>query len=242
MLTAFGDPHYPPGLLAGNGSESAALRVRSALKRGLFAFERLPDSRREIEQIAGLYPPQRIRAYLGSEATEERAKAVGSETRIVHFAVHGVLDDRFPLNSALALTMPEEVVPGRDNGLLQAWEIFEGVRLDADLVVLSACASALGREQGGEGLVGLTRAFQYAGARTVAASLWDVDDRATAELMVRFYRHLRSGAAKDEALRAAQMELIQGPLRNEDGAEERVEMDVSAPFYWAAFQIFGDWQ
>lgn len=90
--------------------------------------------------------------------------------------------------------------------MLLAWEIFERVRLEADLVVLSACVSALGPEQKGEGLVGLTRAFQYAGAQTVAASLWNVDDRTTADLMVRLYRHLRSGTPKDRALRAAQVE------------------------------------
>jgi CHAT domain-containing protein len=96
-------------------------------------------------------------------------------------------------------------------------------------VVLSACASALGEERGGEGLIGLTRAFQYAGARAVAATLWNVDDRATARLMTLFYRRLRAGAAKDEALRAAQVELRSDP-----------EVEASAPYYWAAFQIFGD--
>jgi CHAT domain-containing protein len=125
--------------------------------------------------------------------------------------------------------IPDGPPEGRDNGLLQAWEVFESVRLDADLVVLSACASALGEERGGEGLIGLTRAFQYAGARAVAATLWNVDDRATARLMTLFYRRLRAGAAKDEALRAAQVELRSDP-----------EVEASAPYYWAAFQIFGD--
>ncbi|MCP4661409.1 MAG: CHAT domain-containing protein, partial [bacterium] len=105
--------------------------------------------------------------------------------------------------------------------LLQAWEIFEHVRLDADLVVLSACQSALGEERGGDGLLGLTRAFQYAGARSVVASLWQVSDRVTPELMVRFYRHLRSGKPKDQALQAAQIELIREPITvvNEFGRE-----------------------
>ncbi len=91
-----------------------------------------------------------------------------------------------------------------------------------------ACETALGRDLGGEGLVGLTRAFQYAGARTAAAMLWKVDDEATAELMVRFYGHLRDGKSKDEALRAAQIERI----RHRD----------PAPYYWAAFQLYGDWR
>ncbi len=95
-------------------------------------------------------------------------------------------------------------------------------------MVLSACQTAAGQAQGGEGLIGLTRAFQYAGARAVAASLWNVNDRATAELMVRFHRHLRAGEPRDQALRAAQLELIRDP--------------VFAPFHWAAFQLYGDWR
>jgi CHAT domain-containing protein len=177
-----------------------------------------------VEAIAGLYP--RAEVYLGSEATEERAKALGPEARLIHFACHGLLDERFPLNSALALSVPEPGAEGRDNGLLQAWEIFESVRLDADLVTLSACDTALGREMGGEGLVGLTRAFQYAGARSVLASLWSVADLSTARFMQSFYGHLRAGMTKDEALRAAQLEQVRD----------------SHPFHWAAFQLTGDWK
>jgi CHAT domain-containing protein len=126
--------------------------------------------------------------------------------------------------------------------LLQAWEIFERVRLDADLVVLSACESGLGKEMGGEGLIGLTRAFQYAGARSVMASLWKISDRTTAEFMVRFYRHLKEGHSKVEALRATQVEFIRGPIQVTNDKGERVDFDASAPYYWAAFQIYGDWQ
>jgi CHAT domain-containing protein len=103
------------------------------------------------------------------------------------------------------------------------------MRIDADLVTLSACESGLGREAGGEGLVGLTRAFQFAGAHSVLASLWKVDDRSTAELMKGFYRHLKAGKTKDEALRLAQVELIHSA-------------DFAQPRFWAAFQINGDWR
>ncbi len=239
LLAAFGDPYYPPKLVRGPEAVSD-VRVRSAVTRGFFSWESLPFSRREVEQVTQLFPAEAARSYLGREATEERAKV--AQARILHFAVHGYFDDRIPLNSALALTIPEELGENRDNGLLQAWEIFESVRLDADLVVLSACASGLGQELGGEGLIGLTRAFQYAGARTVAATLWNVDDQATAELMARFYRHLRAGKPKDEALQAAQIELIRGPIEVADEAGKKMEIDASAPYYWAAFQILGDWQ
>jgi CHAT domain-containing protein/tetratricopeptide (TPR) repeat protein len=223
LLAAFGDPVYPP--LTPDAAADA--EVRDAVRRGL-DLRPLPSSGREVESIAALYPNARV--YLGREATEERAKALGPEARLVHFACHGVLDERFPLNSALALTLPERKTEGRDNGLLQAWEIFESVRLDADLVTLSACDTALGREMAGEGLVGLTRAFQYAGARSVVATLWGVSDRSTTRFMESFYRHLRAGRPKDEALRAAQIDQIW----NEAG--------TSHPFHWAAFQLTGDWR
>ncbi len=241
QLSAFGDPHFPGRLARASRQVVADARLRAAVGRGL-DLEALPASRREVERIAGLYPSEERRIYLGRDATEERAKAAGREARHLHFATHGFIDGRFPLDSGLVLSIPEEFREGGDNGLLQAWEIFESVRLDADLVVLSACRSALGREQGGEGLIGLTRAFQYAGARTVAATLWEVDDEVTAELMLRFYRHLRAGRPKDEALRAAQTELIRAPIPvpGEDG--QTLPVDASSPYYWAAFQLYGDWR
>jgi CHAT domain-containing protein len=182
-----------------------------------------------VKSIAGLYGDG-ARVYVGEQATEGRVKAEARGARYLHFACHGFLDERLPLNSGLALTIPVPPVAGEDNGLLQAWEILEHVRLDADLVTLSACDSGLGKEMGGEGLIGLTRAFQYAGARSVVASLWSVYDRSTADLMRHFYGALRRGVPKDEALRRAQVALIQGgPQR-------------SHPLSWAAFQLFGDWK
>jgi CHAT domain-containing protein len=134
-----------------------------------------------------------------------------------------------PLNSSLALTLPEHPLPGQENGLLQAWEIFEQVRIDADLVTLSACNTALGKDMGGEGLVGLTRAFQFAGARSVLASLWAVGDESTASFMPRFYRRFRDGLTKDEALRQTQIEWIRSTR-------------TAHPIHWAAFQLIGDYR
>ncbi|MEA2559418.1 MAG: hypothetical protein QOH06_922 [Acidobacteriota bacterium] len=222
QLAAFGDPAYPQSA----PDASADPGIREIVRRGL-TLDPLPSSRREVEAIAALYPNPRV--YLGREATEEKAKSLGPESRLVHFACHGLLDEHFPLNSSLALTIPDRPQEGRDNGLLQAWEILESVRLDADLVTLSACDTALGREMGGEGLLGLTRAFQYAGARSVLASLWSVADDSTADLMKRFYGYLRQGRSKDEALRSAQADLIRSKA-------------FSHPYHWAAFQITGDWR
>ena len=127
------------------------------------------------------------------------------------------------------MSVPAERRPGEENGLLQAWEIFEQLRIDADLVTLSACETALGNDVAGEGLVGLTRAFHYAGARTVLASLWAVSDDSTSVLMTKVYAQLRAGATKDEALRQAQLDAIARPA-------------TAAPFHWAAFTLSGSWR
>ncbi|HYO12120.1 MAG TPA: CHAT domain-containing protein [Thermoanaerobaculia bacterium] len=227
QVVAFGDPAYPRLPKDQENAPAATLEVLTAVRRGL-SLDPIPATRGEVKAIASLFPGTRI--YLGPEATEEQAKTIGSQARLVHFACHGVLNERSPLDSALALTIPENPGEGQENGLLQAWEIFESVRLDAELVTLSACDSALGQELGGEGLVGLTRAFQHAGARSVLASLWGVADISTARLMKRFYAHLRDGKTKDEALRAAQVDQIREGARS------------SHPFHWAAFQLFGDWR
>jgi CHAT domain-containing protein len=242
-LVAFGDPKYPSKKAGADlaTDRSIDVHVRAAAGRG-FDFHPLPYSREEVGRIAALYPNGTARTFLGVEASEERAKSIGKSARILHFATHGRYDNRFPLNSYLALTIPREFRRDQDNGLLQAWEIFESVRLDADLVVLSACESGLGDEIDGEGLKGLTRAFQFAGARTVVASLWQVDDQATAELMQRFYLYLKMGASKDEALRAAQLELIQNSIEMKNRQGQVVRRDLSSPYYWAAFQMIGDWK
>ncbi|HEX3126111.1 MAG TPA: CHAT domain-containing protein [Thermoanaerobaculia bacterium] len=226
QVVAFGDPVYPRLPKDKDAAPAATLEVLAAVRRGL-SLDPIPSTREEVEAIANLFPGTQV--YLGREATEERAKTLGSQARLLHFACHGLLDERFPLDSALALTLPEHPGKGQENGLLQAWEIFESVRLDADLVTLSACDSGLGKEMGGEGLVGLTRAFQFAGARSVLASLWSVSDVSTADLMKRFYGYLREGRSKDEALRAAQSDLIRS-------------QNFAHPYYWAAFQLTGDWK
>jgi CHAT domain-containing protein/tetratricopeptide (TPR) repeat protein len=264
QLAAFGDPVYPQSLTKPKGVSEAALpaatgviaqadvprgdpTVRSAAERGIFDWPPLPYTRHEVEGIASLFPPGTAHTFLGPEALEERVKSLDPKTRILHLAAHGYTDEHLPSSSFIALTIPEDTKPdaagpGRDNGLLQVWEIFERVRLDADLVVLSACDTGLGEEQGGEGLIGLTRAFQYAGARSVMASLWSVRDQATSELMIRFYKHLLAGLPKDEALRQAQIELIRGPIEVVNEKREKVLLDASAPYFWAGFQVYGDWQ
>jgi CHAT domain-containing protein/tetratricopeptide (TPR) repeat protein len=195
----------------------------------------LPGARRELQEISALLGDKAI-AYVGEDATEERVKAVDHDVRYLHFGCHGLVDDHLPLNSALALAMPAEAAEGRENGLLQAWEIIEQVRIRADMVTLSACETGAGQDVAGEGIVGLTRAFHFAGAQSVLASLWSVPDKATTRLMTRLYGYLKAGYSKDAALRAAQLDLIDGrPARNQGAAWRQ-------PLSWAAFQLVGDWR
>jgi CHAT domain-containing protein/tetratricopeptide (TPR) repeat protein len=226
-LVAFGDPAFTSP--SDNTGSPASRRSLDDFTRRGFQLTPLPGARREVRAIVALFGDD-ASAYLGPDATEERAKTIEQRTKYIHFASHALLDERLPLNSALVLATPWRGSESRDNGLLQVWEIFEGVRLDAELVTLSACETALGEEFGGEGLMGLTRAFQFAGARSVVASLWSIADNSTEALMVRFYRLLREGRSKDEALRTAQVAAI------------RSKSQYSHPFHWAAFQIFGDWR
>jgi CHAT domain-containing protein/Tfp pilus assembly protein PilF len=226
-LAVFADPSFPERLRAARQVEEGS-PLRGPVERGL-TFDPLPASRDEARRIAALFPARASR-FEGAEALEATAKRVAPSARYLHFATHVTLDTALPFNSAVVLSIPERFEARSENGLLQAWEILDSARLSADLVVLSGCESGLGRELGGEGLLGLTQAFLHAGARSVAASLWRVSDRATAELMVRLYRHLQHGESRAEALRAAQVELI----RREGTGE-----DYTYPFFWSAFQLYG---
>lgn len=202
------------------------------------AFVRLPASRQEAEAIAAIAataataaiaPAEPARLALGFQASREQVLGDGlGGFRTVHFATHGVIDAEHPGLSGLALSNIDEAGRPRE-GFLHLRDVY-GLRLDADLVVLSGCRTALGRELRGEGLIGLTRGFFHAGAPRVVASLWQVEDRATAELMARFYRSMWTGGlAPAAALRAAQLS-IRGERRWRD------------PYFWAGFTLQGDWK
>jgi len=151
-----------------------------------------------------------------------------ADYRIVHFATHGLINNQNPNLSGIVLSLVDE--QGRpQNGFLRLYDIYN-LKLDADLVVLSACQTALGKEIKGEGLVGLTRGFMYAGAPRVVASLWRIDDRATADIMKRFYASmLKDGLRPAAALRAAQISMSQ-------------DKRWHSPHYWAAFTLQGEWR
>ena len=189
----------------------------------------LPGARREARSILDLVPRNQRLEALGAEASRE---LVLSGTlrgyRYVHFAAHAVFDRRRPERSGIVLSPIGGDGRPRD-GLLRLDDVY-GLELTADLVVLSACRTALGREVRGEGRVGLTEGFFQAGAAAVVASLWSPDDRATAALMERFYRGmLRRGLAPAAALREAQLAISR-------------ERAWRAPYFWAAFVLQGDWR
>lgn len=220
-------------------ASSAASLFRSEIERSAFEsgvtdetmhIPRLPFARREAEAILIHVPSEQRKAALDFQANLATAMNPDlGQFRIVHFATHGLLNSAHPQLSGLVLSLVNPQGRSQD-GFLRLSQIYN-LKLPADLVVLSACQTGLGREIKGEGLIGLTRGFMYAGAARVMASLWKVDDRATAELMAKFYeamlgdQHLRPA----DALRQAQLFMWK-------------EKRWASPYYWAAFTLQGEWR
>jgi CHAT domain-containing protein/tetratricopeptide (TPR) repeat protein len=194
------------------------------------AFGRLLSTRREAAAISALVPERERMQALDFQAS--RKTALGPELdeyRIVHFATHGMLNNIHPELSGIVLSLVDKEGKPQD-GFLRLQDIYN-LKLSAELVVLSACQTGLGKEIKGEGLIGLTRGFMYAGAPRVVASLWKVDDRATSELMKRFYQ----GMLGPEALRPA------GALRQAQLSIWK-QKQWREPYYWAAFVLQGEWK
>ena len=196
----------------------------------------LPGARREVKAIAKLAREAKVTVLAGAEADEARVRAALAGKRVVHFATHGVLRPGQPGETFLALA------PGASghDAWLTAGEVYQ-VDLEADLVVLSACRSAAGA-QSADGLIGLTRAFFYAGAPAVLASLWDAADEPSARLAEEFYRRYFQGAGKSAALREAQLRMI-AALRSGRVQASTVAGPVALPehpAFWAGFVLAGE--
>ncbi len=205
---------------------------RSARDLGLndegFRLPRLPFTRREAQTILSLVPPDQRFVALDFAANQTTATSDKlAQYRYIHFATHGLLNSKRPELSGIVLSLFNEEGVEQD-GFLRASEIYN-LNLPAELVVLSGCKTGLGKDVRGEGMVGLTRGFMYAGAARVLVSLWDVDDEATSEMMGRLYRGMLGGRklTPAAALREAQLSLWR-------------EKRWSAPFYWAAFTLQGE--
>jgi CHAT domain-containing protein len=187
----------------------------------------LPDAQREAKEIAALYPGSR--RLLGPEAREQAVRDEMAKADVAHFALHCVVDERSPKRSSLVLAKepPGDAVKRSFDGLLEAGEIY-GMNLPRMRVaVLSACQTGVERYYRGEGMIGMARAFLVARVPVVVASLWPVDSKATAELMIRFHQN-RKGRPSAEALWLAKRSM----LKDSAGIYRH-------PFYWAAFETIG---
>jgi len=213
---------------------TSELLTRSAADLGLrrngaLLLPRLPYTRQEAEAIRAVTPPAQLLEAVDFKAN--RAAATGPELanyRVVHFATHTLLNNRHPDLSGLVLSLVDDH-GGLQDGFVTLHDIYN-MNLPVEMVVLSACESGLGKEVSGEGLIGLTRGFMYAGASRVVASLWKVSDVATARLMTEFYRGMeKDGLSPAAALRAAQVKMWR-------------EKRWKSPYFWAAFQIQGEWR
>jgi len=183
----------------------------------------LPDAAREAIGIAALYGAASSRVYTGTSARSSVFRTEAPKYRILHIGTHALLDDHAPMNSALVL-MSDPTTD--DDGIVDAREI-ASMNLNADLAVLAACDTAMGRVDEGEGMLGLSWSFMIAGCTTTVVSQWSVDSRATSVLMVELHRHLKNGEAVAEALRHAALTLRSRP-------------QYAHPYYWAPFIVSGD--
>ena len=211
------------------GTPNQTLRALEFIRDGSWNVPRLAATRQEADAIVATVPPALALKRVGFDAS--RTAALGSELaqyRIVHFATHGVFDNENPGLSGLILSLYDDKGQPQD-GFLRLHDIYN-LQLPAELIVLSACNTALGKQVKGEGLTGMVRGFLYAGSQRVVASLWKVDDVATGELMKRFYvEMLQMNRSPAAALRQAQIAMWQ---------QDRWR----PPFYWAAFSMQGEWR
>jgi CHAT domain-containing protein/Tfp pilus assembly protein PilF len=217
-LLALGDPRYRQPAAAERGDGLQGLQDLGAL----------PHTRGEVRALRRLFRSAAT-VLVGEQARESALKALDTaDYSLLHLAAHGFLDPASPARSGLVLAPEDAAASGgaTEDGLLQPREVLR-LRLAAGLVTLSACQSALGDLVTGEGIVGLARSFFYAGTDSVVASLWNVNDRASARLMGRFYRHLAAGAPKAEALRRARLDL-------------RGNRATRHPYYWAPWVVLGN--
>jgi CHAT domain-containing protein len=187
----------------------------------------LPFAEVEARRVAALYG---VQPSIGVEPTEAWFRRRAADVSIMHLATHGFFNPFRALSSGVHLAVPpQDLNPGEtdNDGALQAWEVFTQLQLRADLVVLSACDSGVGSKGSAEGLVGLTRAFQVAGAGSVVATQWKVQDQSTAQAMVTFHQNLVKGLPRDRALQLAMRQLAADPVTRD-------------PYFWAPFILVGD--
>lgn len=211
VLLAFGNPS-----LGTKKGEYSNVVYRDA------GLQPLPEAEREVKTLQKIYGLQHSKIYVNTQAREDYFKSEASQFEILHLATHGILNNVSPMYSYLALAQGNSE---SEDGLLEAREIMS-LNLNADLVVLSACDTALGKIGKGEGIIGLSWAFFVAGTPATLVSQWKVHSESTGELMLSFHRNLKKGESKADALRNAAMEISKNPK-------------YYHPFYWAPFVLIG---
>jgi len=238
-LVAFGDPVYSEEGIAKTAAVDSR-QIPNVTLRGS-KFKRLVFSGEEVRRIASIWNVAQDSEHINlrHRASVKRVREIDlSKYRIVHFASHAVLGDKIELASQPALVLSEKDGDGaEDRGYLQFSDILE-LKLDADLVVLSACETGLGQMHAGEGIVGITRAFFYAGASSAVVSLWEVQDQSTSLFMESFYSKLRQGKSKAEALREAKIEMMKTTV--DKYRATGMPLSLAAPYFWAPFILAGD--
>lgn len=241
QLLAVGDPINPETLTANPALESELRRS------GASALRALPAARREVQQLAERYQ-RGAEVLLGTDASEAKVRNLAPKSRQLHFAVHALLDPNHVLDSSLVL-YPKQPDQTEDDGFLRVHEIMTDLKLDADLVVLSACDTGLGKELAGEGLIGFSRAFAFAGTKATLASLWPVSDQSTQTLMNHFYTARDQGQTAAQALQTAmQKNRLEAAKADTDRrgvgglapSDQRALASTQHPFFWAAFQVYGE--
>jgi len=224
-ILAMGNPDFGPQPdKPGQGELLASKEPITGGRVGAESLLQLPDSETEVKAIGGVLRGLSNNIFTGKRATEENFKRNAADYRILHLATHFLPNDNQPLYSKIALAQNGDA---EEDGFLQTYEVFN-MNLNADLVVLSACNTALGKLQKGEGVIGISRAFLFAGVPSLVVSLWNVDDKATSIIMSDFYKYMKAGFNKKQALRRAKVDYLRA-----SGAD---------PYYWAPFILIGDWQ
>ena len=228
-LLAFGNPLFVKNIQTALMADSTDdVILRNAYRQSGFKLDPLPNSATEVEKISALFPANQYAVYVHTAATEEQLKTMNLQRfRKIHFATHALIEEEQPARSCIVLSLDDDP---EEDGFLQTNEIFN-LKLNADLVVLSACQTGRGKLMHGEGIIGLSRAFFYAGAKSLVVTLWAVNDESTARFMEKFYQFMAAGNSQSRALKLAKEAFIQSRVRR-----------LRHPFYWAPFVLQGDWE
>ncbi|MFC2161922.1 CHAT domain-containing protein, partial [Acidobacteriota bacterium] len=223
-ILAFGSP-----IINGMDAKKRDFSSPGSLIENLYAgqgfdLSPLPFSRKEAKNVVKFFPKENRNIYLGNQANETLVKSLSLENfQVIHFACHGLLDEYFPFRSALVLS---EGNKGEEDGFLQVREIYN-LKMNAEMIVLSACQTGRGKLEHGEGVIGLPRIFFYTGAQSVLTSLWRINDKSTSKFMKYFYEYLFKANSKAHALRMAKLRMMKSRF--------------SHPHFWAAFILNGDY-